>query len=107
MASTYEATEEMMDLVQTIKEARKAKSGWKKVEDDARVKLFILIDNATAVDTDGSTEEFRIKAGGVPIASTTISGREGVNRKKLQAMYPYVYADVLESKDVTTLNIDI
>lgn len=92
-------TDDELSLVEQLAEARRQSGAWKKIADEARDRLRDL------AIVRGS--DVALTASGDPAYHLVRSERTGVNREKLEAKYPEVYADVVEVTEVVRVDIDL
>lgn len=84
-----------VELTRQLAEARKNKRDWEKVEERVKGQIRqVLGDRRSA-----------ITAGGAPVLTINVSTRRGVDAKKLEALYPDIYEEVM--KETTVEKIDL
>lgn len=90
----------MVELARELKELRAQASANKKRQDEIRAQLLEVFEGDdvadTAVDEDGR-----------PVAHVERGPREGINKDRLEAMFPGVYEEVKEETESAVLKIDI
>lgn len=87
------------ELAEVLEELADARALKKVAEDREKVARNLLLQVLTSA---GATRGITASGAGVTLAVTT---RNTVSSKKLQAMYPEVYEDVVTSNAVTTLRL--
>jgi hypothetical protein len=99
MTEAQVLTDEEGELIRRLAEARSARSQWEKEEKALRGQVITAL--------RGHNASRAMLASGAPAAHITKTVRHSVDSKKLQALYPDVYADVIRETEVETLNIDL
>jgi hypothetical protein len=94
-----ELSDEDIDLVKELAEARSQSNMWKKRADELRDTLMSTLSQTEATSA--------ITAGGTPVIHVQRISTTRVNRKKLEAKYPDVFNDVAEASETRKLEIDI
>lgn len=95
-ATVMTLTEDLAHYVKVLREARELKAAAAKEEKEAREILL------AALNTSQATTALVASGGGVTIRTQE---RTTVDRSKLEALYPEVYAEVLKTSTVTVLNL--
>src|SRR5262245_25729485 len=91
------ASAEIHTTALRLRQARDAIAEWRKVETEARGTLLEVFASS------GSDEI--VTAGGDSVASLRRSERRGVNGKRLRAVYPEVWEDVVTETEVLTVDV--
>lgn len=92
---TYVLTDEELKLVNELDEVRTQQKGLKARESELRSKIL----GALGEKTRGLT------AAGSQVVNVTVQHRRTVNSQKLEALFPDVYAEVVEEKPATVLKL--
>ena len=85
------------DLVRRLAEARQHRGEWEKVEKALRTEVMQIV--------QGQGAQAAITASGAPLVRISTSTRRTVDSKKLEALYPEVYDDVMKETTVEKLDI--
>lgn len=88
-----------LSLAEQLQEARKNRGDWEKIEKGLRDQLLATM---TAQGADRA-----LTASGAPAFHLSRSARNTVDSKKLEALYPQVYEDVVKVTEVVKLDIDL
>lgn len=91
--------DEQLQLLRDLAAVRRERNDLKKREDALRASLLDVLTRNNSTDA--------ITAGGKPAMRISSSPSSGVDKKKLEAMYPDVYAQVLTTGTVDKLIIDL
>lgn len=92
---TIQLDAELTEVFMELEDAKAAKSEAAEREKKAR---DILVE---ALKSQGADKGLTASGG----VSLTVTTRQSVNGKKLEAMYPEVYAEVLSVSDIETLRV--
>jgi hypothetical protein len=90
--------DDQMELVAQLLMVREDRKQAEKEEKELREKLLAQMDAAEAVRG--------LSASGVVVVEIQIQHRRNVNRAKLEAMYPEVFADVVEDSEVRQVKLN-
>lgn len=87
------------EMVANLREARTNAAAWTKIGNELRDEIIGLLHDEDA--TKGLT------ASGAPAVTLVQSSRRSVDRQKLEAKYPEVFADVVTETQTERLDIDL
>jgi antitoxin (DNA-binding transcriptional repressor) of toxin-antitoxin stability system len=91
-------TDDEAEVLRQLAEARQHRGEWEKVEADLRKKAIQIVKG-------GGDGVVAITGSGTPVARITVSSRRTVDSKKLEALHPDVYAEVVKETPVEKLEI--
>lgn len=91
-------TDEQADILRQLGEARLHKGEWEKIEKTLRSQALQIIKG----DGDGLVA---ITASGAPVARINVSSRRTVDAKKLEALYPDIYEEVVKETPIEKIDI--
>lgn len=84
-----------VELARQLAEARKNKRDWEKVEEKVKGQIRqVLGDRRSA-----------ITAGGQPVLSVKVTTRRGVDTRKLEALYPEIYEEVMKETVIEKIDL--
>jgi hypothetical protein len=86
-----------VELVKRLAEARQNRGDWEKIEKTLRTQILQVI--------QGQGAQAGITASGAPLVRISTSTRRTVDAKKLEALYPEVYDEVMKESTVEKLDI--
>jgi non-ribosomal peptide synthetase component E (peptide arylation enzyme) len=98
MTEEVSITDEQAEVLKQLGEARLHKGEWEKVEKSLRAQALQIIKG----NGDGLVA---ITASGAPAARIVTQSRRTVDSKKLEALYPDIYAEVVKETPIEKIEL--